>query len=115
MATLNEITGSLIEMNVHTRATRFSQGMIFLGLFIAVVALVCFVSYLDNVKKWIRQLVLSIVFIIVGVLIFLYGYKQPKERIVSFCANGPVSIEEISKVYDVIEIDGKLIKVKERR
>lgn len=121
---LNNVTGPLIEMNVHMMTTSLANVLIALGgVLVAVSAAAAIVILVlkrvlqkgEGAKNVIKPIVVYLILACIGVFMLAYGVRIPRDKIISYCANGPVSIEEISTRYDIVEIDGKLIRLKERR
>ena len=112
---MNQLQGSMIELNVHMQSKGYADFMIFIGVLLVAITVVGFVLDLKIYKKFKITMLGYLVTLVVGLGLLLFGLKIPKDKIISYCANGPVSIEQISVAYDIVEIDGKLIKLKERR
>lgn len=112
---MNSLTSSMIEMNVHMQTRGYADALVVLGAFLIILSGVFFLIDLFQAKRFKKHLVLYIITFLFGVATMVYGLKIPKDKIISYCANGPVSIEQISVNYDIVEIDGKLIRLKERR
>ena len=108
---MSELENGLIQMNAHMiRQTRFDV-IIALG----VVAAICFViiavfTFNESKKVFAVWLVLAAV----GVIVTIIAYNQPKVKEIKACANGPVSIEQIAALYDVVDVDGKMLTLRER-
>ena len=45
----------------------------------------------------------------------VYGVCMPRVKEIHACVNGPVSLETVSSVYDIVRIDGKEIVLMERQ
>lgn len=112
---MNSLTSSMIEMNVHMQSRGYANALVLLGGILAILSFISFMIDLIQSKRFKKQLIPYIVTILLGAATLIYGLKIPKDKIISYCANGPVSIEQISVAYDIVEIDGKLIRLKERR
>jgi NADH:ubiquinone oxidoreductase subunit 6 (subunit J) len=112
---MDSFSGTMIEMNVHMQSCGHARVFVFLGAILMILSFILFMIDLIQSKRFKKQLIPYIVTLLLGAATMLYGLKIPKDRIISYCANGPVSIEQISAAYDIIEIDGKLIRLKERR
>lgn len=111
---MDNLTGAMIEMNVHMQRRGYADALVLLGAILAILSFIFFMIDLIQSKRFKKQLIPYIVTLLLGVATMFYGLKIPKDKIISYCANGPVSIEQISASYDIIEIDGKLITLKER-
>lgn len=105
----------MIEMNVHMVSRESADAFVLLGGILVILGFIFFMIDLIQSKKFKKQLIPYIVALLLGAATMFYGLKIPKDKIISYCANGPVSIEQISIAYDIVEIDGKLIRLKERR
>ena len=51
---------------------------------------------------------------IAGLVMLINGANQPRAQEIIACASGPVSLEQVAAVYDVKEVDGKMITLWER-
>ena len=106
------MASGLIQMNVHMEVTQWAEALIVLGIFAAAVSFLIALSLMMN-----RERRLALVFAAIGLLgaaLIVVGARMPRDRIITACANGPVSIEQVAAVYDVIEVDGKLLRLRER-
>ena len=112
---MDSFSGSMIEMNVHMVSRGYAVALILLGGILAILSCIFLIIDLIQSKRFKKQFIPYIVTLLFGFATLFYGLKIPKDKIISYCANGPVSIEQISVNYDIVEIDGKLIRLKERR
>lgn len=112
---MDSLSGTMIELNVHMQSRGYANALAFLGVVFVVFSLIFFMVDLIQSKRFKKHLIPYIIMLLLGAASMFYGLKIPKDKIISYCANGPVSIEQISAAYDIIEIDGKLIRLKERR
>lgn len=112
---MDSLTGTMIEMNVHMQSRGYADALCLFGGILVLLSFIFFMIDLIQSESLKKHLIPYIVTLLVGAAIMLYGLKIPKDKIISYCANGPVSIEQISVNYDIVEIDGKLIRLKERR
>lgn len=112
---MNSLSSSMIEMNVHMQSRGYADALILLGGILVILSFTFFMIDLVQSRRFKKQLIPYIVTLLLGAATLIYGLKIPKDKIISYCANGPVSIEQISVAYDIVEIDGKLIRLKERR
>lgn len=111
-----EVTGSLIEMNVHNVLDASASILCQIGRIGIIVSIVGIFSLfiIDSVKsktEWITTCIIAMI-VCAGLLIF--GTRMPKIKEINYCANGPVQIEQIAATYDIVKIDGKQITVRER-
>ena len=114
MTGLSELSGSLIQMNVHAYLPKYAQTLAATGIVLGVALIILLISKLMLDEKWTRIASLLLVLILLCVTAFYIGYTRPREKIIMACVNGPISIERISGVYDILEIDGKMMKLRER-
>ena len=109
---MSELQNGLIQMNAHmVRQEKFD---FVIGL--AIVAAIIFVM-LAAFAVQDKNKMAAIVFFtlaIIGVVGAVIAINQPRVKEIKACANGPVSIEQIAVVYDVVDIDGKMITLRER-
>lgn len=112
---MNSLTGSMIELNVHMQTQKYADALMFIGIALGFITVVLFLIDLITSKKLTAGFLWYLLLIVISVTLFSFGFKAPRDKIISYCANGPVSIEQISTAYDIVEIDGKLIRLKERR
>ena len=107
-----QLTGGLIQMNMHMQRQNIADLLIILGIFggLAFLMVACIV--------WKGHKVEACVFIllaIAGLYIAVIGARMPKERIIKACASGPVSLEEVAAVYEILHVDGKELTLRERQ
>lgn len=114
MAGLTELDGSLIQMNVHMMMNKGAEAMFIVGIFLGIACIVGILCYLDDVKKWWKIIVTLTVLLCIFAGMSCWAFYMPREKIIMACVNGPISIERISGVYDILEIDGKMLKLRER-
>lgn len=102
----------LIQMNVHMEVTAGAAILIALGIAAAVAGAIAVICGLMMEERR-----LALVFAAIGLLgaaLIVVGARMPRDRIITACASGPVSIEQVAAVYDVIEVDGKMLRLRER-
>lgn len=112
---MNSLSSSMIEMNAHMQSRGYADALIMVGICLVIGTAVFFLIDLKESKRFRIAMLGYLVSLVIGLGLWVYGVRIPKDKIISYCANGPVSIEQISVAYDIVEIDGKLIKLKERR
>ena len=109
---MGEITGSVFEMNAHMVKTHSAVVFMLIGGFLTLLFLGSAVkSWIDGGWKP------SLVFLILGLVsaaIFFVGVREPRVKEIKACAVGPVSLEQVAIVYDIVEIDGKELTLRER-
>ena len=112
---MSEITGGLIEMNVHMIRPHDAQStivvaviaMVIMGVFTVMVALS------DREHKWRYTIGFAVMFVAWTVaLIIAAGKPLVKES--HACADGAVSLEAIAARYDIVSVDGKELVLRER-
>lgn len=111
---MSELSGSLIQMNAHAHLPDYAQTLVMLGILLGLVFIILLILELIFREKWTRTASLLLVLILLCTTAFYIGYTRPREKIIMACVNGPISIERISGVYDILEIDGKMLKLRER-
>ena len=113
---MTELTGTLIEMNAHMVVTDDAiRAMVFGGAVVALFSMLMFVMLLDRkvANKAIRAGVYAFMMAI-GIAILIAGNNSPRVKEIRACVNGPVSLERVNAVYDIVSIDGKEIVLRER-
>ena len=112
-----EVQGSLIEMNVHKVMSVSAQRLVFLGI-IAIVIFAALGSINECEQPDRRRRIIArwifLFCITSGIGMTIIGCTMPEIREIAYCANGPVSIEHIASMYEIVDIDGKQITVRER-
>lgn len=111
---MSELTGSLIEMNAHMVMSEVARAMTIIGIFCGIICIAAIISYLDDPKKWAKLIIVLSVILVFCLGAAFWGYTMPREKIIMACANGPISIERISTAYDILQIDGKMLKLRMR-
>ena len=109
---MGEITGSVLEMNAHMVKPQSAVSLMMVGGFLTLLFLG------SAVKGWIAGgWKPSLVFLLLGLVsaaIFFVGAREPRVKEIKACAVGPVSLEQVAIVYDIVEIDGKELTLRER-
>jgi MFS family permease len=116
MSQTDLIAGNLIQMNAHQEITGEARAMIIFGVVVAVFCAGCAVAALCSRKKahrW-RYVVAFAALAAIGIGVAVAGSNQPRRRVIMACANGPVSLEMVAGVYNIAEVDGKMLKLIER-
>lgn len=105
----------LIEMNARMVTTWTSAAVNAIGI-IAVVAfvLLAIVSWLMVERRRGLVIGLCVALALAGVGVVIYANAMPKVREIHYCANGPVSLEQIAAVYEIVKVDGKELVLRER-
>ena len=106
------VVGRLIQMNAHMVVPRMAtlcMVMGFLGFvgFMAIAAM----AIRAGERSW---AVFCVVLALVGVVLFVDGVTTPRVKEIRACADGPVSLEQIGSVYDIVDVDGKELTLRTR-
>ena len=111
-----EASGGLIQMTAHMVVKPWAHGMIVAGIAVAAVfAFLAICAPMSRKKEHKRRYVLAFaVFALLGVALTIVGARQPRRKILYCCANGPVDLQMVVTRYDLLEVDGKLLKLAER-
>lgn len=109
-------TSGLIQMTAHTLTTPAAQRWIIVGaLFAALGAfLVLCVALSARQDHKLRYLFIFTAVTVCGVIMLTHGTRMPRVKEIKCCASGPISLEEVAARYDIIEVDGKLLTLRER-
>ena len=107
------IAGGLIQMNAHMMVAKSAKLDMSIGLigFIIFVAITIMMIKSHKSKMW---TIMFVIFAIAYAVLFVHGVITPNEKIIHACASGPVSLEQVAAVYDIIEVDGKELILKVR-
>ena len=107
-----ELTNGLIHMNAHMVRVNGFEPMLAIGIvgvmvFGALLALAIF----EKSKAGIAGCGLLAVAFAVMIVVAL---RLPMKKEIRACVSGPVSLEQIATVYDIVEVDGKELTLRER-
>jgi hypothetical protein len=80
--------------------------VIFFAIFIIATAM----AYGETKRWWILLLLAAM-----SAGAIAYGVRMPRIKEIHACVNGPISLERVSAVYDIVSIDGKEIVMRERQ
>ena len=109
---MGELTGELIQMNAHMVVTDGAVKLILVG------ATLAFVFALLGCKLFVeRKLKASLILVgLAGLALMLMfvGSQIPRVKEIKSCVNGPVSLERVAAVYDIVNVDGKELTLRER-
>lgn len=111
---MSELTGSLIEMNAHMVMSKVAEATMFLGIVLGTICIAAIIAFLEDRKKYTKLIIVLSVILVFCLGAAFWGYNMPREKIIMACANGPISIERISTAYDILQIDGKMLKLRMR-
>lgn len=107
---MGTVVGELIQMNSKMVISDNAEAVI-------VISVICFIAFalvtvmaFGESKWWWIPLVLTV--ISVGTIIF--GINMPRIKEIHACVNGPLSLERIESVYDIVKIDGKELTLRVR-
>lgn len=108
---MGTVVGELIQMNSKMVMTNNAVALVVFGVFsggflLAVAVIWAVYGY----KKWWAWLIAAVLF---AGLAF-WGNNMPRVKEIHACANGPLSLEQIESVYDIVKIDGKELTLRVR-
>ena len=108
---METVTGRLIEMNSQMVVTDTAFTLIGVGLALAALFLIgAFAGWLNNAKRW----WLCFIGVFVFAALVVVGFRMPRVKEIHACADGPISLELIASRYDVVEINGKELRLRVR-
>lgn len=109
---MNELAGGLIQMNAHMVTKEAASAVMLIG---GVVAVLCFVLAICAIVQPNKRAAIAFaVLALLGIGLYFGGRAVPKVKEVHACVNGPVSLEQVATVYDIVMIDGKELILRER-
>ena len=115
---MGELTGGLIRMNAKMVVTVDAQFMIVVGAIFGVLLLTVAVYVFTDTaveRKKRRHMGWALVALAcVCAALAVYGTRIPRVKEIRACVDGPISLERICSVYDIVSIDGKEIVLRER-
>lgn len=104
----------LIQMNTHMVVTSGARVLIVAGIIVA--ALFIFLAVLSGTserRSW-RYVAAFMLIAVLGAGMAIVGANQPRQKVIMACASGPVSLDQVAAIYDIKEVDGKMLKLIER-
>lgn len=108
---MGTVVGELIQMNAHMVVTNTALGLIIVGVSVAAgLAISAFMGWLNAQKRWWMLAFLAAVFAALA----MAGCRMPRVKEIHACVNGPISLETVSSVYDIVKIDGKELVLRVR-
>ena len=111
-AAMGTVVGELIQMNAKMVMSEAAVFMVDFGTIVGAAMLIAaFVCWWDAKKRWWLWLVAAL---LLAGLVF-WGNSMPRIKEIRACVNGPISLEQVSAVYDIVKIDGKEIVLRERQ
>ena len=109
---MGELTGGLIQMNAKMVVTGGAKTSMVIGLLGAIVFVFWMVWAIRAKKKAWAILFASLA--LAQTALFAHGVTTPRVKEIRACVDGPISLERICSVYDIVSIDGKEIVLRER-
>lgn len=108
---MGTVVGELIQMNAKMVVSDIAICLLVIGVMLgALMLIVAVVLWFEAKKRWWIWLVAALMF---AGLAF-WGNSMPRIKEIHACVNGPISLERVSAVYDIVKIDGKEIVLRER-
>ena len=109
------VEGKLIEMNARMVVTGEAGATVIAGaLLAAAFAIALLVIFMGNMKHRAVGIGICAAAVALGVGMAVVGANMPRVKEIRYCADGPVSLEQIVAVYKIVDIDGKEITVREK-
>lgn len=107
--------GELIQMNSHMVMADEACAMIIIGIVIAVGCIICaIITLIRSEKHQGRYFAIFLALAMIGVVFIVTGSNEPRKKVIMACANGPVSLEQVAAVYNIKDIDGKMLTLEEK-
>lgn len=113
---MTEQASGLIHMTAHMIRTAGAQRLITAGIIIAAACAflaLCAALSRKREHKW-RYVAAFVAIAAVGAVLTISGARQPRQKVIYCCAQGPVDLQTVAAVYDIVEVDGAFIKIAER-
>ena len=108
---MGTVVGELIQMNSKMVMTSTELIMVIFGVVGSGLLLAFTIADVtEGGKKWWVWLIGAI--LLAGLA--FWGNNMPRVKEIHACVNGPISLETINSVYDIVKIDGKEIVLRER-
>ena len=105
----------LIQMTAHMLTTAEASRWIIAGALIAALGAFLALCVVTGRKEHkVKYLIIFAAVAVAGIIMLAHGMKLPRVKELKCCASGPVSLEEIAARYDIIEVDGKLLTLREK-
>ena len=108
---MGEISSGLIEMNAHMVHSSAYFPMVFFGVACGIFFLIMAIA---NFKEHKTAFFVCALFACVFLAILIAAFNLPLKKEIRACANGPISLESVAAVYDIVEVDGKELVLRER-
>jgi hypothetical protein len=107
---MGTVVGELIQMNAKMVVSDSASLLIGMSVICFIMFLIITVAAYAETKRWWILLLLAAV----SAGGIAYGARMPRIKEIHACVNGPISLERVSAVYDIVSIDGKEIVMRER-
>ena len=107
---MGTVVGELIQMNSKMVISDNAEVVIVISVICFIAFAFCTVIVFGETKRW----WIPLVFAIVSVGAIVYGINMPRVKEIHACVNGPLSLERIESVYDIVKIDGKELTLRVR-
>ena len=109
---MGELTGGLIQMNARMVVTGDAITCMVIGL-LGAIAFVFWTVWAirDKKRAW---AILFAVLALAEAMLFAHGVATPRVKEIHACVSGPISLERISSVYDIVSVDGKELVLRVR-
>ena len=108
---MGTVVGELIQMNAKMVMSAEAEFMVVFGTLVGAAMLIAAVMWWFEAKK--RWWLWLVVALLMAGLAF-WGDSMPRIKEIRACVNGPISLERVSAVYDIVKIDGKELVLRER-
>jgi hypothetical protein len=108
--------GGLIEMNAHMVVTQNANTMIVGGMILGVVFMTIAIAIImtPDMHNRLRRAAIFCLLAAAFATVAIIGANQPRVKEIRCCASGPVSLEMVAGLYDIVEIDGKELTLRQR-
>ena len=108
---MGTVVGELIQMNSKMVLSGAATTVIVISVIFFAIFIIATVMAYGETKRWWILLLLAAV----SAGGIAYGVCMPRIKEIHACVNGPISLETVSSVYDIVRIDGKEIVLRERQ
>ena len=109
-AAMGTVMGELIQMNAKMVLSDSASLVIGISVICFTMFVIITVATYFDAKRWWIFLLLAVV----SAGGIAHGVCMPRIKEIRACVNGPISLEQVSTVYDIVKIDGKEIVLRER-
>ena len=105
----------LIEMNARMVTTETSDAVYCIGVAaVAMFAVLAVIAWLLVEKRRGLTIGVCVALAVAGAVMIVVANNMPKVKEVRCCASGPVSLEMVAGVYDIVSVDGKELVLREK-